>query len=173
MTPKPGWTLNADPEDIAASLGLVAAARSGVMEAAAVLQEEWINLLKQEGSGRVYPADITFITHDGTVIPIEADLGREEDHQASAPDEPPATDRGTLAASIGIDPSPQAVAPFTPGKIGRVRVGSPLEYARYLEWGVDDHPGGITIAPRPHARPAKEKAKEQMTDAIVSELRGS
>lgn len=165
MARKPGWTLGSKPVAIAASLGILARADDGVMEAASVLQNEWTQLLKQEGSGKIYPENIRFITlkDQGRVIALvgEEDLGREDEHQASAPDEPPATDRGTLSTSIGIDPSGP-----------KVKVGSPLEHARYLEWGVDDHPGNITIAPRPHARPAADRAKEQMTDAVIDELKG-
>lgn len=153
----PGWDLDASPEEIITTLGIARVVQRGLWEAALKLQAKWVETLKPENpTGETYPADLTFITWKGTVIPIESDLSRTSEHQASAPGEPPASDRGTLANSINIRILPT----------GGVRVGSNLGYARWLEFGVDDHPGGITIAPRPHARPAKEAAEEEMTEAL-------
>lgn len=165
---KGDFTMTSSVGEMISGLAVNVAVESGLMEAAITLQARWVQTLKPENpSGETYPADLTFITWKGRVIPITADddeeggdLGRESDHQASAPEEPPASDRGTLANSINIDVH----------RFGKVRVGSGLEYARYLEFGVDDHPGGITIEPRPHARPAKEAAEEEMTEALREKL---
>lgn len=77
-------------------------------------------------------------------------------HQASAPGQPPAVDTGRLRNSIGH----QFNADFT-----KVRVGSGVKYAALLEYGT------IKMAPRPFMRAALERAKKQMTDEVVSELR--
>jgi HK97 gp10 family phage protein len=75
-------------------------------------------------------------------------------HQASAPGEPPAVDTGALRNSIGHE------------AVGDVlRVGSGLDYSAYLEFGTPK------MEPRPFARPALADVQDQMTRAIVIELK--
>jgi HK97 gp10 family phage protein len=71
-------------------------------------------------------------------------------HQASAPGEPPATDRGRLRASIHhvLTAIAQDIAS---GKI--IAGDAEVEYASYLEFGTAD------IDPRPFMRPALEEHK--------------
>lgn len=84
--------------------------------------------LKQTGTGRVYQR--------GNVT-----------HIASAPGQPPATDTGQLAASIGEE--------LRRDEQGLVeRIGSNLDKALYLELGTR------TIAPRPFLRPALDAGRD-------------
>lgn len=80
---------------------------------------------------------------------------RSISHQASAPGEPPAPDTGSLRNSIGHE------------AVGDVlRVGSAMAVVpEALEFGTQ------RIAPRPFMRPALEIARQDMTDAVVIELR--
>lgn len=75
-------------------------------------------------------------------------------HQASAPGEPPAVDTGALRSSIGHE------------VIGDVlRVGSALDYSAYLEFGTPK------MEPRPSARESLAEVRDQMTNAIIFELK--
>jgi HK97 gp10 family phage protein len=81
-------------------------------------------LLSTPGQGRLYPR------------------GRTVVHRASAPGQPPAVDTGRLRASI------THTLPERDERGLRVRVGTDVEYARYLEFGTR------RMAPRPFLRPA-------------------
>lgn len=81
------------------------------------------------------------------------DISRTD--RASSPGEPPAPDTANLRNSIQYEPSD--TEPF--------RVGTNEEYAEPLEFGTP------TIAPRPHARPAKVISERQMTDSVVATLK--
>ncbi len=72
-------------------------------------------------------------------------------HQASAPGEAPATNTGRLIQSI-------AWQALNPGLV--VEVGSPLDYAAYLEDGTQN------MDPRPWLKPAHD----QHVDDIVSDI---
>lgn len=75
-------------------------------------------------------------------------------HRASKPGDPPAPDTGALRGSISIvwmDPD-------------TIRVGTGLDYGRFLEFGTKH------IAPRPHARPAKDLAWESMKGEVKVKL---
>lgn len=163
--PPRGYSLRLTGKELVAALGVPQAARKGLFEAGSVLETTWKKKLKQPGSGTTYPADLTFITVGNRVIPVKREAvgmqNRTADHTASAPGEPPASDTGGLSASVGLRELPSE---------DKVRVGSGLKYAAYLERGVDDHPGGITIAPRPHARPSRDEAEPAMTERMRKAL---
>lgn len=73
-------------------------------------------------------------------------------HRASAPDEPPMTDIGTLAQSI--DYKIEAT-----GRYKRlVRIGTALQYGKWLEYGT------VRIRPRPFARRALKKYEKKLVD---------
>lgn len=80
-------------------------------------------------------------------------------HQASAPGESPANDRGNLVKSITTAYDHDAVS-------GTVNVGA--AYAEHLERGTE------RMAPRPFARPSlfenENEIRKDITDAIRSEL---
>ena len=71
--------------------------------------------------------------------------GRAGYYRASAAGEAPARRMGDLARSIRVMPR------FEPGLI-QARVGSDLDYAFYTEYGTK------AMSPRPHLRPAKDRA---------------
>lgn len=71
---------------------------------------------------------------------------RKRRHQASAPGQAPATDRGQLASSYRT----RKVGP------GAYRVGSSLKKAPALEFGTR------RMRPRPHLRPAFSRGKERL-----------
>jgi len=165
---KAGWSMGAKPNDILASLGILQARRSALMNAGIELQGEWKDILNQPGSGKAYEKGIAFITKNGRVIAIPGtpdNPGRTSTHTASAPGEPPAPDMGGrgLKGSIAVVEMPD-----------RVRVGTGLRYGLALEYGVNvagsrtgPHPGrNFVLQPRPHARPAAKAAKDGMTRAV-------
>ena len=168
--PKRGWSLFATPAQLLANTGLLAARRVGLMRAAVELQGEWKAILNQPGSGKVYEVGTSFITTRGRVVPVKGtskNPGRSSAHQASAPGEPPAPDRGILRNSIEIDVKPD-----------RIRVGTGLRQGLALEYGVNvsgtktgPHPGeNYRLQPRPHVRPAGEAAKSPMTQGMKLEF---
>lgn len=159
----PGWSLTRSPAALLAALGISKRIREANLKAARVLATEWTKVFPATGSGRTYTHQ--FITVGNRVVPFRPrkGAGQSKTHKASAPGEPPAVDSGILRASIGIEQQAG----------DRVRVGSGVEYAKYLEFGVTDHPGGIEIKPRPHAAPALAAARDKMGGAVVSALRGS
>lgn len=85
---------------------------------------EAVRLVHQPGTGRVY---------------VKSNPRRV--HRASAPGQPPATDQGLLAASIGWALGVDGVGLFA-------QIGSGLKKARYLELGTRK------MAPRPFLRRA-------------------
>ena len=92
-------------------------------------------------SGRVYTTYF-YTNAAGKAIPY----GSRPPHQASAPFEPPADDTGLLAANINI----------TSNNFGfTARVGTPLVYGRYLEFGTSK------MRPRPWLVPALREAKDE------------
>jgi len=161
-----GWTLKASPAQIVAGMGMMAARKGALKRAAIELQGEWKDVLNQPGSGKTYPAGISFITKGGRVIAIPGSPGhpgRSSSHTASAPGEPPAPDTHQLGQSIGV------------AEVGEnMRVGTGLRIGLALEYGVNvagsrtgPHPGkNYVLQPRPHARPAKEAAKDGMTAGV-------
>lgn len=153
---QPGWSVRTSVDRMVDEIGVTQALERGILEAAGHLRTTWTQVLKRQGSGRTYPADITFRTFGGRVVPVKREAVGEQNrtaaHTASAPGEPPATDSGVLSNSIARVEQSRA----------RQRVGTPLAYARWLHFGVTDHPGGITIAPRPHGDIALEEARDGM-----------
>lgn len=165
--PKPGWSQGASPERVLAVLGLAAARRAALLRAAITLQGEWKQILKRPGTGKMYGGDVTFITHNGRVIPVRGSADnptRGGTHVASAPGEAPASDTGTLANSIAVVETND----------GGVRVGTHLRYGLALEFGVNisgskvgPHPAqNFRLEPRPHARPALRASRSDMTDSL-------
>lgn len=157
-------SLDLGPAAFIAALGVERAAQAGLGEAAAKLETKWKQVLSRPGSGRIYTE--TFVTTRRSprrVIPIgpRSSVGLGSPHRASRPGEPPAPDTGTGRASVGtrrIDAR-------------RIRVGTGSVALRSLEFGVFNHPGGITIEPRPHARVALEEAEAEMSDTVSARLK--
>jgi len=154
-----GFSLKLGPAALVASLGMNIAARKALMAMALELQKSWKEVLSTPGTGE--PIKVELRTIKGRVVPV----GPRVPHRPSAAGQPPAPDTGALRASIGIDDSALG------GPKPRVRVGSGLKYAAYLQFGVKSHPGGITIKPRPHADVALKRVKKKMGDIAVSTLR--
>jgi hypothetical protein len=161
---------------------------AGLVAGARVLVDAWKEELSQPGQGRLYPAGIRFLTIGGrTFATMDPARGRPNDHVASAPGQPPAPDTGALRDSIGMEIDGGAVVEdsrisgfrdvasgrfFAEREISNVRVGSSSEVMVYMEHGVFNHPGGITIEPRPSAGPALERARLAMSQAFVAAVRG-
>lgn len=66
-------------------------------------------------------------------------------HTASAPGQPPAVDTGTLRASISY---------YYDRTTRTCYLGTPVEYAGYLEFGTKKKNGEAKMYPRPYFRPA-------------------
>lgn len=75
----------------------------------------------------------------------------ERIHQASAPGEPPANDRGVLANSIEVDVDPTQF---------NLTLSASAPYARELEYGTRH------ILPRPFLRPALIRWRKRIIEAI-------
>jgi len=161
---KPGWTLIAGAGELLRELGAKSPrVRRALRVAAESFRGDWVEELSQPGSGRTYEAGLRFITKGARVIPIRDRSGVKRtraDHRASAPGESPAKDSGVSASSIAVDDT----------DADKLRVGSNRESLLYLHYGVTNHPGGITIAPRPHATRAFERARPRMIDLVRREL---
>lgn len=113
------------------------AADRGVFRAAHIWRNEYLRLvMKTQKSGRTY--------RRGGVV-----------HVASAPGQPPASDRGRLVASVRVD--------HQPGSLKAV-VGVGTKYARALEFGTRH------MAPRPAFLPAYTNKRSDMRQAIATEL---
>lgn len=175
--PKPGYSLNVTPAQLREAAGIGdRVIRAALFEAANELRNAWTEILETPGTGNVYPKGIRFVTlmnaFPPRVIAFQDDeLGRKAQHTASAPGEPPARDTGASIASITVDDQDLA-------SINLVRVGTNMRHLLALEFGVNvagsavaPHPGGIVIEPRPHARPAKDRAVPRMNERVVSVLR--
>lgn len=121
------------------------AADSPVMRMLALRLEREIKLtLSKPGTGREYAA-------------ARGKGKRKRVHRASAPGQPPAVLTGRLRQSI------------THGIVdNKMRVGTNVEYAPWLEFGTLDNNG--FIAPRPFMRPAWEKVGKTMGGHIKAEL---
>lgn len=76
-------------------------------------------------------------------------------HQASAPGEAPATDRGALVSSVYFEQTTSRTA----------TIGSRLAYSYYLEYGTVD------IKPRPAWTPAVEKRRPAFNKAVAEIIR--
>lgn len=124
-----------------AKAALVRAVQDGIGLGGSYLQLEMKKMLSNRGTGRIY------------IKPS----GRQ--HQASAPDHPPALDTGHYTRSIQVDVSQQRAA------ISVVRVGSNVIYGRSLEFG---SPSG-QVAARPHWIPML-RAKQNKVREIVLKL---
>ena len=102
------------------------------------VRNEWVRSLTGARSGRQYR------------IP-----GTKRFYTASAAGEAPAQRLADLRRSIRVMPR------LEPGRV-QARVGSPLEYALYLEWGTR------YMDPRPSLRPALDRARPKIA-AIFAE----
>jgi len=166
------------------------ASEAGLKAAADVLYDEWHKLLnKRKGSARGvwYGNEFRTIKRGGRsyVVPT----GRRKEHQASAPDDPPAKDTQRLAKSL-----------FKAKIEGGWRIGSSEWHALFLEYGIGPgypfkHPAsqftkttiyrqggslkrgprttktGYAVAPRPHLRPAMAAALPKMNTQMVAAMR--
>jgi len=164
---KPGWSLNASPDQMIGALGFYAARDAALKRAGIELQGEWKDVLNQAGSGKTYGVGSAFITWKGRVIPVKGtptNPGRSSAHTASVAGEPPAPDTHQLGQSIAVVDMGDST----------VRVGTNLRYGLALEYGVNvsgsrtgPHPGrNYVLQPRPHARPAAKAAQGGMTNAV-------
>jgi hypothetical protein len=145
-------------------LGMKATALPGLMRkaisaAASLYVTELKKKLSTQGSGRIY-----------------ARYNPRRIHQASAPDsEPPSPDQGTLRTSIT-----KAWVTRSKSKTS-VKIGTPFNYGRYLEYGTSWRMGsrrsnglswGMTgggVAPRPWMRPVIDGKKGDVT-IMLTEL---
>jgi hypothetical protein len=106
-------------------------------------------LLLVPGSGRAYMPGVLAFVHGGKFYTNWSTGGRAAAHVASAPGEPPASDTGTLLASvthaIGVEDG-----------VVTGRVGTSKLYGKYLEEGTMWHDAapGPHILPRPWLVPA-------------------
>ena len=107
-------------------------------------------------TGAVY--DSVFARVNGRVVPVGSRQGNNlsATHQASAPDEAPATDSGRLASSILYKREGQMSA----------TVGSDVVYAAYLEFGAPR----AKIEPRPAWVPATEAMRPKFRQRLETAL---
>lgn len=122
--------------------------------------DEWRKTLDQPGSGRVYRRELRTVMDETGGFRVVPFRFRDEPHRASAPGEPPAPDTRDLQDSISVERTQRTV-----------RVGSDDPAAVFMEFGVTNHPAGITIAPRPHARPTFDRIRDQLTRVLVPTIR--
>lgn len=164
MPDRGGRSLRESPLKLMGRAAATAAIRRALFRAGNALETRWKLVLKRPGSGRVYRHRFVTITRGGKswIAPVEPRVP----HQASAPGEPPASDTGRAAASVGVRDLPTA----TLEEAGKVRVATDAKYLRYLQDGVFDHPAGITIQPRPHADVAFREAEDTMRTVFQGEL---
>lgn len=92
-------------------------------------------------SGRVYPRN-------------QQKAKKKRIHRASAPGESPAVDHGRLISSLRVEEVTDI----------RMKIGSKLIYAAYLEEGTDK------MQPRPYLLPALEKSKGKIDSLIERAL---
>lgn len=130
-------SLGLGPAALLAAIGIEARQKAALLGAALHLQETWQDVLNQAGTGAPY---------------IRYTPRREG--VASRPGAPPAPDTGALRRSIAVVPQGDDT----------IRVGTGLDYGRFLEFGT------AKMAPRPHARPAKDLAWDGMKDAAKAKL---
>lgn len=81
---------------------------------------------------------------------------RGVEHQASAPGEPPATDTGRLVQSARLELDPETLS-------GQVQWST--EYSAHLEYGT------AKMAPRPYASVAVNNMRDEVTDAVIDQVR--
>lgn len=126
----------------------------GLRAAGAVLVRTWKETLRTPGAGEVYRRPRLTKTGD---FKRSRKTGERlyYTHRASKPGSPPAPDTGALRNSIQLE----VIGPT------KVRVGTNVEYAGWLEFGTK------RIAPRPHARPSAAKARGLMGVRIAGVLR--
>lgn len=156
------------PRALIRQLGIRERAARGLTSASNTLRNEWTQVLRQPGQGRLYSQELRTIRAGGVtrVVPV----GPRPPHRASAPGAPPAADTGRSANSIAIDDS-RIRSNLTS------RVGTNRKSLRFLQWGVGPgyrfgpHPAGIVIAPRPHGDIAAERAGDDMRRAFFDEMR--
>lgn len=171
--PRSGYSKSASGDEILRAIGYAAARDAAVKRAGLVLQAEWKELLNRPGSGKRYEAGVAFITTRGSPRRVVAVKGsplhpsRSSPHTAAAPGEPPAKDRGLLAASVLVgDVRDGALRVGMGGPRGRI--GKAQEYGVNTAGSqVGRHPApGFRIPPHPHARPAADRARDKMGDAM-------
>ena len=174
----PGYSLLLGPRALLNRLGIFASIDQGVERQAEVVATVWRRNLKKRGTGRLYEAGTSFITTKGTgprrVIPVARAAGaRTSAHRASAPGKPPAGDTGALVAAVATERA--GFAKFKVGMGGKIgRIGLALEFGVNVSGSqVGEHPGDITIEPRPHGRLSIRQARNRATEALISASRGN
>jgi len=138
-----------DVQNITQKLGLQDSLYASLRETAEKFAAEWRKTLGGVGSGKVYTQELRTIFRGG-IAEVRAVGPREPPkkarHTASRAGEPPAKDTGDLQDSIRVQ-----------GSGNHVTVGSDDPAAVFMEFGVTNHPAGIVVAPRPHARPTLDR----------------
>lgn len=134
------------------------------------------NMGRLQAKVKKLPLDIqsaTVIGLRGLATPIEDDIKRsirtgartgrivkryhpERIHQASAPGEVPANDRGMLANSIEVDVDPTQF---------NMTISASAPYAQELEYGTRH------MLPRPFLRPALTRWRQRIIDAIHNAIK--
>jgi hypothetical protein len=153
--------------DLAKRLGITASTDFALKSTAELFRDKWKETLSGHGSGRVYTHELrTLKLKDGRVV-VRAVAKRQPPkkatHVASAEGEPPAIDTRHLRDSIRV------VRAEDGWRVGSGDIAAPI-----LEFGVTAgaHPAGITVAPRPHARPTLDRMLDgTLTKNMAQSLR--
>ena len=124
------------------------------------MADEWRETLNQPGSGRFYTREMRTIQRDDGSYMVVPHISITPGHRASAPGEPPAPRTYDLQNSIGIERGKRTV-----------RVGSSDEAAVHMEYGVYNHPAGIIVEPRPHARPTIDRTRSALNKHMIAGVR--
>lgn len=104
------------------------------------------SLLMIPGTGGIYMPGILSFVSGGKFYSNHSTGGRSTEHQASAPGEPPASDTGSLLASVGHEMHVEETV--------YALIGSSKEYALFLEEGTHRQGGEVGIEARPWIVPA-------------------
>lgn len=104
------------------------------------------SLLMLPGTGGIYMPGVLSFVSGGKFYSNWSTGGRSDEHTASAPGEPPASDTGALLTSVGHE--------MHVGETVYALIGSSKEYAIYLEEGTHRRGGEVGIEARPWLVPA-------------------
>lgn len=98
-----------------------------------------VRMLSRAGSGRMYRG---------------GRKGKGMKRRRSAPGEPPAVDTGTLRRSVQTARTSPTVEIASTGETIGAQLQGVKKYGFYLDRGVEDHPLGVVIKPRPWIQPS-------------------
>ena len=124
-----------------------------LIAAAEVLVNIMKDLLSQPGQGRLYVEEFRFSRALGRPIPIGV---ARPPHRASAPGQPPATDRGILRAAVGFD------------RRGKNKVGIGVNRSGFFWFFLEF--GTAFVMPRPFVRPAVIIGDAAMADEFRAKV---